>query len=90
MNADSVRFVKAWVLFILLATICSAGAGMLVGAVAGAAMGAAGVELSTIMRIGQLLGFLVSLPISFIVFRWSITKYILPQLRAASDAKLGV
>ena len=80
LEADSVRFFKAWILFFLLSAVCSAGAGFLVGALAGAFMGAAGIDLAIIIRVCQLLGVLVGLPISFICFRWAISRFIVPQV----------
>ncbi len=68
---------KAWLLFFLAATFIGFGVGLAVGAVAGGIMGTAGVDVQTIEIVGQLGGFLLSIPISYLSFRWSVRKYLL-------------
>lgn len=78
---QSIRFVKAWILFFVLSAVAGFGAGAFVGAIAGALMAAmGGMEPRTFMLVCQGLGFLVSLPVSFLIYRWSIRKYILDQV----------
>jgi integral membrane sensor domain MASE1 len=78
------RYLKSWLVFFLVAGISGALVGGLVGMLTGAAMGAAGVPMSRIVWVSRILGFLVSMPISFFTFRWSVRTYIVdPMLQRA-------
>ncbi len=74
------NYLKSWFLFFLVASIGGALVGDLAGVVAGGVMGAAGVATDRIVLIGKILGFFVSVPISFFTFRWSVKTYIVDQL----------
>jgi hypothetical protein len=69
-------FFKAWFMFFLVATLGGAGAGFLVGALAGGVMGASGIDIETITLVCQGLGFVAALPISFLAYRWSVRTYL--------------
>ena len=75
-----VRYTKAWLIFYVLSLVCGSLAGALVGGVAGFILGASGVDLGKIRIIGAGLGFLVGLPISYAFYRWSVRRFILPQV----------
>lgn len=49
----------------------------MVGFAAGVVMGAAGMDIASMTLVGQILGFIVSLPVSFATYRWSVEKFIL-------------
>lgn len=76
----SLPYFKAWIVFYLLATFIGMGAGMLIGGIIGIAMTAAGMDQSRLPLAGGVGGFLIALPISFICYRWSIQKFILPSV----------
>ena len=87
-SVPDVRYAKAWVLFFVLATVCGFLAGLFVGAVAGFILGVAGTDLEKVRLICAGLGFLVGLPISYACYRWSVRRFILPQVlwQHAGDA----
>jgi hypothetical protein len=68
------------VLFFVLATVCGALAGGVVGFVVGFILGVARVDLEQVGLICAVLGFLVGLPISYAFYRWSVRRFILPQV----------
>lgn len=70
-------FFKAWFLFALVSTVGGFLAGAVLGAIVGVILGAAGAPLGQVQLICGLLGFAIGLPISFLSFRWSVTKYLL-------------
>ncbi|MBB5358592.1 ABC-type antimicrobial peptide transport system permease subunit [Rhodanobacter sp. ANJX3] len=74
------HYLKSWFLFFLVASIGGGLVGGLFGVITGGVMGAAGVPLDRIALICKILGFLVSVPISFFTFRWSVSTYIVDQL----------
>jgi len=74
------NYLKSWFLFFLVASIGGGLVGGLFGIITGGVMGAAGVPLDRIALICKILGFLVSVPISFFTFRWSVSTYIVDQL----------
>lgn len=74
------NYLKSWFLFFLVASIGGGLVGGLFGVITGGVMGAAGVPLDRIALICKTLGFLVSVPISFFTFRWSVSTYIVDQL----------
>jgi integral membrane sensor domain MASE1 len=77
-------YLKSWFLFFLVASVSGGVVGAVVGMVAGGAMGAAGVAMPRIVWICKILGFLVSVPISFFTFRWSVRTYLVdPMLQRA-------
>ena len=84
-----VRYAKAWLLFFVLATVCGALAGAVVGFVVGFIFGASGVDLEKIRIICAGLGFLVGLPISYAFYRWSVRRFILPQILRQHAAGAG-
>ena len=81
-----VKFFKAWIIFFIVGTSChmltSFLAGGVLGAILGFIYGGLGKELDLkpLQPIFAFVGFLVVLPISFICFKWSIRKFILPQI----------
>ena len=74
------NYLKSWFLFFLVASIGGALVGGLFGVVTGGVMGAAGFPSDRIVLICKILGFFVSVPISFFTFRWSVRTYIVDQL----------
>jgi len=64
----------------LVASIGGALVGGVFGVVISGVIGAAGVPTDRIVLICKILGFFVSMPISFFTFRWSVRTYIVDQL----------
>jgi hypothetical protein len=76
----NLNYFKPWVMFFVVATVGGAVAGFIGGAVLGFMMGAAGASIGSIQIGGGILGFLLSLPISFLAYRWSVQQFVLVQL----------
>ncbi len=80
MNARIVPYGKSWLYFFLVATV---GGGILSGVagfIIGYVLGAAGVMSPKIAIVTGAFGFLINIPISFIVFRWSVSTNIVAPL----------
>lgn len=85
----SPHYIKAWLLFFLIATIGGAIAGALCGGILGVGLGIAGVSIGVIKVAGAVAGFLIGMPISYFTFRWVVGEYIVkPMLAAANKAKV--
>jgi ABC-type uncharacterized transport system permease subunit len=90
MSSPALPFFKTWLIFFLVSTLVGAGVGMLVGAIVGAVMGFMGFDfqaaqdLRTLQIASGVAGFLVGLPISFVVFRWAVMKYLLSEIQRPS------
>ncbi len=83
MNADEMRqvkFFKAWIIFLVMSTIVTAAAGFLAGAAVGLLMGALGTSVRNMQAVASLVGIAVMLPVSFLIYRWSVKQFILKQL----------
>ncbi|HET6604320.1 MAG TPA: hypothetical protein VFG21_08925 [Xanthomonadaceae bacterium] len=76
MNPAQVPYLKSWFLFFVIATIGGIVVGAIVGGALGFALGAAGVALTTIPIVTAAVGFVLSLPISYYSFKWSVGRYI--------------
>lgn len=79
------RYFKAWILFLILSLFGGFGAGMAAGSVIGAIMGAAGQNLQTIATTCRVVGYALGVVVSFICYRWSVQKFIVPQMSAAAE-----
>ena len=78
---NEIPFLKAWVLFFVVALVGGFFVGMAVGFVLGVIMGASGTPLDTIKNVCGIAGFIVGMPVSFFSYKWSVTTYILPQVQ---------
>ncbi len=78
-------YVKAWGFFWLLATFGGFIVGAFAGAILGAILGAAGVDLGLIKILAGILGFAMAIPISYLLFRFSIVLFILPKITLHDD-----
>lgn len=73
-------YLKSWAAFYFLSLFLGLGAGAVVGFLVGLLMAAAGADLSNLQLFGAVGGFLIGLPISFICYRWSVDKFIVPAM----------
>jgi hypothetical protein len=73
-------YLKTWAIFFVLAFVGGTVAGALIGGVAGGIMGGMGASRKTISLLAGILGFLVSMPISYLCFRFAVTKFLLPKI----------
>lgn len=87
MSNSQIPYFKTWLIYSLSSMVLSALCGMASGMVCGMIMGAAGVPLDTIKVVCGVLGFVLGLAISFIMFRWAVDKFIVPKVsRLPSNA----
>jgi len=75
-------YLKAWFILWLLATVGGFFAGAVVGGLVGAILGAVGVPVQTIKIICSVVGFLISVPLSYVVFRFVVARFIVPKIAA--------
>lgn len=87
-NGQSSIF-KAWLMFFLVVTFGGMLIGLVVGAVVGAVLAAIDFDVTAIAKIAGIFGFLISVPISYAAFRWSVLKYILRPENGTSSAAVG-
>ena len=73
---------RAWLIFFLIVTFGGGLLGAVIGGIIGAILGSAGVSANVIMLTTAVLGFFISIPISYFTFRWSVVRYVFPALRA--------
>lgn len=70
---------KAWLVFIILFFVGSFLAGAFIGGVIGAILGTNGAPVDRIRLYAQMAGFLVSLPVSYLCFHFSVKAFIVPR-----------
>ncbi|WP_428386255.1 hypothetical protein [Mucisphaera sp.] len=70
---------KAWFIFFIVATLLGALCGALAGGIAGAAVVVLGLQIDP-GTAGAIAGYVVAIPVSFIVYSWTINKYIVPRV----------
>ena len=75
-------YLVAWVLFFLCATVGSAIVGFIGGGIIGAVLGVGGAKPQAIRAAGAVVGFVLSLPVSYIVFRLIVAKFIVAKVEA--------
>jgi len=73
-------YLKAWAVFWVLSTIGGFIVGLVAGGIVGALLGAMGVKVQVIRVLCGALGFLLAIPISYLLFRFAIVKFIVPKV----------
>ena len=84
------EYVVAWFLFWLCATVAGLILGALAGALVGALLGALGVDMAAIRVVCGLAGFLVSIPLSYLSFRFVVGRMIVKKIEARVDEADGI
>jgi hypothetical protein len=79
-NLKEVDYIKPWAIFFALAFVGGTLAGAIVGGVVGGILGALGASHRIIAVFSGGLAFLISMPISYLCFRFAVTKFLLPKL----------
>jgi hypothetical protein len=85
-------YLKAWLLFFLIATIGGGILGMIIGSFVSAFLGAGGMPRPQMTRILQLVGLVITIPISYVTFRAVVGKFLIPKLwddNESESNKLG-
>ncbi len=73
-------YLKAFAIHFLMSLILSTGAGFFVGFIVGVLLAGAGIDFARLQLIGGVLGFLVSIPVNFICYRFTVEKFIVRRL----------
>jgi uncharacterized BrkB/YihY/UPF0761 family membrane protein len=81
------RYFKAWLLFFVIATIGGGLIGMVIGSFVAAFLGAGGMPAPQMTRILQIVGLIISVPISYVTFRGVVGKYLWPNLEDDEPSK---
>ncbi|UCE99946.1 MAG: hypothetical protein JSV82_02450, partial [Planctomycetota bacterium] len=80
-----VKYFQAWLIFFLVSATAGFLLGALAGGLIGGILGAAGIEVGIIKLIAGVAGFILGLPVSYICYRWTVSKFILPQTRTSDE-----
>ncbi len=73
-------YFKTWLLFFLIATVGGGIVGGIIGAFLGGGLGVAGFSMSQVKIVCGIAGLIVGIPISYLTFRFVISKCLLPKL----------
>src|SRR5688572_17311847 len=79
-NLKEADYIKPWAIFFAIAFVGGTIAGAILGGIAGGILGVLGAAPKLIAFVGGVLGFLVSIPISYFSFRFAVTKFLLPKV----------
>jgi|SRR3954469_8719250 hypothetical protein len=81
-------YLIAWVVFFLCATVGSAIVGFIGGGLIGGVLGMAGAKTQMIRTAGAVVGFVLSMPVSYLAFRFVVAKFIVEKVE--SQASNGI
>jgi len=84
-NLKQVDYLKPWIIFFALSFVATTIAGAIVGGIAGALLAVVGGG-RLISIVAGLLGFLVSLPISYFCFRFAVSKFLVPKISSTTES----
>ena len=70
----------AWLCFFLIATLGGFVFGAILGGILGAILGAGGADIRTITVVVQVIGFAISIPVSFLCYWWSVNQFIVKKM----------
>jgi hypothetical protein len=76
----------AWLLFWLCSTVGGFILGSVIGGIAGGILGVLGVDMNTIQRVGFVLGLIISIPLSYGMFRLFAGMMIVKKAQARASA----
>jgi hypothetical protein len=84
MDERQIKFFKAWVIFFIVGAVCGGIAGFFASGILGSFLGIIGADVEIIKLACVVAGFIVGIPISFVCYRWSVKRFILPQILVES------
>src|SRR5688572_16836275 len=87
-NLKEADYIKPWAIFFAIAFVGGTIAGAILGGIAGGILGVLGAAPKLIAFVGGVLGFLVSIPISYFSFRFAVTKFLLPKVTAPEPSTI--
>ena len=79
-------YLKAWAVFWVLSTVGGAIIGFVAGAMLGFIMGGLGFPTRTIALVCGGLGFLLGIPLSYLLFQFSVRMFLIPKLSSSESA----
>jgi hypothetical protein len=79
-------YLKAWLLFFLIATVIGGAIGMVIGSSAGAVLSARGMAVRELAIALQIVGLVIAMPISYVTFRLVVGKYLFPKVSKEDNA----
>jgi hypothetical protein len=85
-NLKETDYLKAWAIFWVAATVGGIIIGAVAGFIVGFALGVLGVKLAAIKTICGGVGFLLSIPLSYVLFKYSIQNFLLPKISPPQSA----
>ncbi len=82
-------YLKTWALFTICAGVGGLVAGAVIGGILGAILGAAGLTVQTIKLLCAMAGFAAGLPVSYLMFRLFVARFIVRKLTAQTISSGG-
>jgi hypothetical protein len=79
-------YLIAWVVFFISATIGGAVVDAIGGGIIGGILGVLHVSNQAIRTAGGVVGFILALPVSYLVFRFVVAKFVVEKVEAAAAA----
>jgi hypothetical protein len=80
------KYFKTWIIFFAIVTVGGFILGAGIGAFLGIVLHVMGVELAFVKIACAVAGFLISVPLSYFTFRWTVSEFIVKELQQASAA----
>jgi uncharacterized BrkB/YihY/UPF0761 family membrane protein len=80
-------YFKAWLFFFLIGTVGAMLLTMIIGSFAAAFMGAGGASLPQMTTVNRIMGFIISIPVSYVAFRAVVGKYLFPKIEDDSPPR---
>jgi predicted membrane protein len=81
------QYFKGWLSFFLVATVGGGIIGIIIGSFVAGFLGAAGMPLSQMTRILQIIGFVIGVLISYVTFRAVVGRYLFPKIEEDETPK---
>jgi hypothetical protein len=79
-------YLKAWLLFFLIAAVIGGAIGMVIGSAVGAVLSARGMPVPKLAIVLQIVGLIIAMPISYLTFRLVVGKYLFPKISKEDNA----
>lgn len=84
-GVSEMAIAKNWMIFILVATIGGALAGMFAGAIVGFTFGMLGASMQVLPLASGLSGFVAGLPVSYLTYRWRVKRLLHQAFEVPGD-----
>jgi multisubunit Na+/H+ antiporter MnhE subunit len=74
------KYFKTWIIFFAIVTVGGFILGAGIGAFLGIVLHMAGMELAVVKVACAIAGFIISIPLSYFTFRWTVSEFIVKEL----------